>query len=180
MKSSNPVVTRFFGSRIQWAKFWALSGALLLQSCVTYAPDVSMVGRSREEIIALMGPPDPPAASPAEPNRLDFPRGPMGKQTFFVYFDEQGKATHFVQVLTEERFSQIRPEMSVEEVVRLIGVSRSTFGLARERGFVWSYRYFSPFCQWFQIEFTKEGKVRSTGYSKPPECRVGRVRIPVF
>ena len=155
-------------------------GALSLQACASYGPDTSFVGLSRCDVIARLGQPEPPATQPAEANRLDFPRGPMGKETFFIYFDDQGKAIRFVQSLTEERFSQILPGMSTEDVIRLIGVSRSTFGLARERGFVWNYRYLSPFCQWFQIEFAKEGKVRSTGYGKPPECQVRRALIPAF
>ena len=86
----------------------------------------------------------------------------------------------FEQVLTEERFARVVPDMSVKDVAQLIGRSRSTSGLARNRGFVWSYRYENPFCQWFQVEFTNEGKVRSAGYGKPPECRVGRVRAIAF
>jgi len=149
----------------------------LLTACVSYAPDAGIVGLSRDEVIARLGAPDPDAVAQG---RLDFLRGPMGKHTYFVYFDAQGKAVRFEQVLTEERFARIVPDMSVEEVAQLIGRSRSTFGLARNRGFVWSYRYENPLCQWFQVEFTIEGKVRSAGYSKPPECRVGRMRMMLF
>ena len=74
----------------------------------------------------------------------------------------------------------IRAGMTVDEVVELIGISRATFGLARDRGFVWSYRYQNPFCQWFQIEFSKENIVRSTGFGKPPECRGRRSFFPGF
>ena len=59
----------------------------------------------------------------------------MGKHTYVVYFDDQGKAIRFEQVLTEERFSQIVPGLSTEDVIQRIGISRSTFGLARNRGF---------------------------------------------
>ena len=162
------------------SKMLVLFSALSLQACASYGPDPTLVGLSREQVVARLGNPDPPASFPAEANRLDFPRGPMGKETFFVYFDDQSRAVRYVQSLTEDRFSQILPGMSRDEVVRLIGISRSTFGLARERGFVWNYRYLSPFCQWFQIEFTKEGTVRSTGYGKPPECQVRRVMMPGF
>ena len=153
--------------------------AVLFSGCASYAPDANIVGLSRDQVVARLGAPDPDAAARIQ-GRLDFLRGPMGKHTYFVYFDDQGKAVRFEQVLTEERFARIVPDMSVEDVVFLIGRSRSTFGLARNRGFVWSYRYENPLCQWFQVEFTNEGKVRSAGYSKPPECRVGRIRaIPL-
>ena len=150
-----------------------------LGGCASYAPSSSIIGLSREQVIERLGLPDP-AVSHGTSDRLDFPRGPMGKHTYFVYFDDKGRAIRFEQALTEERFSRIVPEMSTEDVIQLIGVSRSTFGLARNRGFVWSYRYENPFCQWFQVEFTIEAKVRSAGYSKAPECRVGRFRTLAF
>lgn len=150
-----------------------------LGGCASYAPSSSIIGLSREQVIERLGLPDP-AVSHGTLDRLDFPRGPMGKHTYFVYFDDKGRAIRFEQALTEERFSRIVPEMSTEEVIQLIGVSRSTFGLARNRGFVWSYRYENPLCQWFQVEFTIEAKVRSAGYSKAPECRVGRFRTLAF
>ena len=152
---------------------------MALSGCATYGPDRDFVGLTRNEVIDKLGRPDPEPPV-ANPPRLDFPRGPMGKHTYFVYFDDAGKVIRFEQALTEERFARIRPGMKTEEVVQLIGISRNTFGLARDRGFVWSYRYENPFCQWFQVEFTKEGEVRSSGYGKPPECRVGRVRMLGF
>ena len=157
----------------------SLVASALLASCASYAPSASIIGLSREQVIARLGNPEP-APSGDNPPRLDFPRGPMGKHTYFVYFDEQGKAVRFEQALTEARFSKIVPDISTEQVIQLIGISRSTFGLARDRGFVWSYRYENPLCQWFQVEFTTEGKVRSAGYSKAPECRVGRIRAVAF
>lgn len=42
--------------------------------------------------------------------------------------------------------------------------------LGRSRGVVWSYRYESAVCQWFQVELTREQTVRSAGYGRPPEC----------
>ncbi len=151
----------------------------VLTGCASYAPNSSIMGLSREQVIARLGSPDPDIPG-QNPGRLDFPRGPMGKHTYFVYFNDQGKVIRFEQVLTEERFSQIVPGLSTEDVIQRIGISRSTFGLARNRGFVWSYRYENPFCQWFQVEFTIEGTVRSAGFSKAPECRVGRLRFMMF
>lgn len=46
--------------------------------------------------------------------------------------------------------------------------------LARGHGMVTSYRYESPFCRWFQVEYTVEGLVRSTGFGFPPECLLDR------
>ncbi len=141
-----------------------------LQACTTYSPSNSMLGMSVSDVIEAMGKPDREIRL-TEGTRLEFPRGPKGKHTYFVNFDEQGKLVSWQQVLTEERFKKILPGMPEEEIVNLIGSGKERFGLARNRGYVWSYRYQTPLCQWFQIEFTAEKKVRSVGYGLPPECR---------
>jgi hypothetical protein len=35
---------------------------------------------------------------------------------------------------------------------------------------VWSYRYWTPFCQWFQVSVGDDGKVVETGYGIDPMC----------
>ncbi len=159
----------FFNTRLS-ASLMLL--ALLISGCATsYAPAPDIVGLSPQEVVARLGSPYPSPETLDGVARLEFPRGPYGKHTYIVYFDANGKADRFAQVLNEKNFARIKPDMDVSEVRELIGVSRDTFLLGRERGFVWNYRYITPLCQWFQIEFTKERKVRSTGYGLPPECR---------
>ena len=143
----------------------------LLAGCQTYGPSERFIGLSREQVIAQMGNPYPAPPDLSQAQRLDFPRGPFGNHTYSLKFDADGKVISYSQLLTEENFRQITPGMDVSEVTELIGVSRDQFGLARNRGYVWNFRYITPLCQWFQIEFTAENKVRSTGYSMPPECR---------
>ncbi len=147
--------------------------ALLISGCTAYAPNHGYIGLSREETIRALGRPNPQPDVLDTASRLDFPRGPFGKHTYSVYFDEQGRANGFRQLLTEENFGKIAPGMDKVDVINLIGISKDTFLLGRDRGSVWSYRYDTPLCRWFQIEFTQESKVRSAGYSKPPECRIG-------
>ncbi len=151
--------------------------ALLMAGCMTYAPSKSFIGLTRAEAISRLGNPNPMPSDLDTAQRLDFPRGPFGKHTYSVYFDERGKVANFRQLLSEENFAKIVRGMDASDVVTLIGVSKDRFMLARDRGYVWNYRYETPLCFWFQIEFTLEDKVRSTGYSKPPECRLGRLRL---
>ncbi len=152
-----------------------LSAGLLCGCATSYAPSSDIIGFSPEQVIARLGPPFPPPDSLDGVKRLDFPRGPYGKHTYIVEFDSDGRAERFAQVLDEKNFARIKPEMSTEEVREVIGVSRDTFVLGRDRGFVWNYRYLTTLCRWFQVEFTKEGKVRSSGYGIPPECRRPRL-----
>jgi hypothetical protein len=148
-----------------------LSSMLLsiLTACSSYAPPTNLTGVTRDELVAKMGQPDMQRQTPTG-TRLEFPRGPYGHHTWFVYLDAAGRATRAEQVLTELNFNQIIPGMVQDEVRQRLGRPSEVQGLARARGVVWSYRYENPFCQWFQVEISQEQQVRSAGYGEPPEC----------
>ncbi len=150
--------------------FWHWMGAVLLTGCAGYAPPSQLAGLTTEQIVARMGPPETQRQVQGG-TRLEFPRGPYGPQTWFVYFDAQGRAVRSEQVLNEANFIQILPGMDQSEVRERLGRPGEVEGLARDRGVVWSYRYDNPFCRWFQVEISREQKVRSAGYGEPPECR---------
>ena len=150
-------------------KLWSII-PLMLSACAPYAPDDRLLGQDRTWVIQALGAPS---------NELDFPvgrimmypKGPFGKHTYFVYLDKKNTVSRWTQVLDEKYFVQIKPGMSQDEVVEKIGISKDRFELARNRGYVWNYRYVNPHCFWFQIEFASDNTVRSSGYSRPPECR---------
>jgi hypothetical protein len=147
-----------------------LAFAATLYGCAGYAPSDQLVGKPRDEVLRLMGQPSTELDS-ADGRLMIYPRGPYGKHTYFVYTDTEGKVLHWSQVLNEKNFERIVPGMSRSEVISTIGESKIVFLLARDRGYVWSYRFINPYCFWFQIEFANDDTVRSTGYGKPPECR---------
>jgi hypothetical protein len=149
---------------------FALS-VLVLYGCSGYAPHNTMLGSSRDQVIQVMGKPAIEISIP-EGHVMQYPRGPFGKHTYFVHLNPDDKVIRWTQVLVEKNFARIRPGMHRDEVVATIGESKAVFGLARDRGYVWNYRYVTPHCFWFQIEFASDDTVRSTGYGKPPECRV--------
>lgn len=146
-----------------------LMGLLMLTACSSYSPPADLNHISRDALVARMGQPDTERQS-ATGSRLEFPRGPMGHHTWFVYLDATGRATHAEQVLTESNFNQIVAGMTQDEVRQRLGRPSETQGLGRSRGVVWNYRYENQFCQWFQVEIAQDAKVRSTGYGEPPEC----------
>lgn len=141
----------------------------MLTACSSYGPPANLSSVIRDDLVARMGQPEM-VRQTATGSRLEFPRGPMGHDTWFVDLDATGHATRAEQVLTEPNFNQITPAMSQEEVRQRLGRPSVTQGLGRSRGVVWSYRYENQFCQWFQVEITQDQKVRSTGYGQPPEC----------
>jgi hypothetical protein len=105
-----------------------------------------------------------------EGSRLVYPRGPYGRHTYFVDLNSQGLVTRWEQVLAEENFKRIQPNQTKAAVEALIGPSFIKTQLARNRGEVWAYRFETPFCIWFEIEFSAQYAVRSARYGFPPEC----------
>ena len=95
---------------------------------------------------------------------LHFPRGPAGSHTYFVYLDDNDRVLRWEQVLTEDRFNSIQPGMTKDQIIQILGVTKIIHGLARNRGSVWHYRYETPHCKSFVIEFTPEDIIRSTEY----------------
>ena len=143
---------------------------LLLAACSAYAPPEAVIGMSRDEVLLRMGKPDMELPS-KDGSRLEFPRGPFGRHTWFVYLDGNGKVSRVEQVLTEQNFSRISPDMTQAEVRQLLGRPSAVQGLARDRGVLWNYRFENNDCLWFQVELSLEQRVRSAGYGEPPECR---------
>ena len=149
-----------------------------LTACSSYGPPASLAGVTESQLVARMGQPE--TRRPLDGGtRLEFPGGAYGRQTWFVDLDASGQAVRSEQVLTEKNFNQITPGMGRDEVRRRLGRPGEVRGLARDRGIVWSYRYESAFCQWFQVEIAADGTVRSAGYGEPPECdRPNEIIIP--
>ena len=152
---------------------WSLTSLSILTACSSYAPPANLTGVTTDQLVAQMGQPDMQRQIDGG-TRLEFPRGPYGKHTWFVYLDATGHVTRSEQVLTEKNFIQISPNMDPDEVRFRLGRPSEVQELGRSRGIVWSYRYESPLCQWFQVEISKEQKVRSAGYGQPPECDAKR------
>lgn len=143
----------------------------IMFGCAGYSPHQgylgqrpNVVGETREVLLSLMGHPEREQSSPDGMQVLHFPRGPAGSHTYFIYLDQNDKVMRWEQVLTEDRFDTIQPGMSKDQVIGILGITKITHGLARNRGYVWHYRYENPHCKSFVIEFALDDTVRSAGY----------------
>lgn len=153
-------------------RFLACAAAIALVSCSTaYSPKGIPAGSSEAAVIQAMGPPTGQRTLPDGGKRLEFARGPFGKETYMLDFDAQGRMQRWEQVLNEANFAKIKPGMDKSEVVAALGRPSdiSGYGLHEKRQ-AWSYRYDTPFCIWFQIGMTMQGKVVDTGYGPDPIC----------
>ncbi|HPM68647.1 MAG TPA: hypothetical protein PLX45_20455 [Piscinibacter sp.] len=156
-----------------WNRILSLAAvALASAGCVNMNNPTRLVpGASADEIRQWLGEPSGryPLAGGAQ--RLEYARGPFGKQTWMLDVDAGGRLTSATQVLTETQFNAIRAGATADEVLRTIG-RPSNVGYVgwHKTQTVWSYRYASPFCQWFQVGLSEAGVVEDTGYGPDPIC----------
>lgn len=155
--------------RMAWAGL-LVSG--LLGACAGLKTQPLPAGLDRAAVLQRMGAPHTERKLDSG-TRLEYPGGPFGVETWFVYLDASGRVTRSEQVLTEANFAQVSPQMGQDAVLALLGRPGEVQILGRDRGVVWSYRYDNQKCQWFQAEISADQKVRSAGMGTPPECLGG-------
>ncbi len=63
------------------------------------------------------------------------------------------------------------PARRCRDLLLALGSPSHRRGGGWQGGEVWSWRYVSTFCQWFQVSVI-EGKVRDTSYGPDPICDV--------
>jgi hypothetical protein len=142
-----------------------------LAGCAGYGPGPLVSGVSEVEVVNRMGPPTGNHVGPDGLRRLEFARGPYGRHTYMVDLDGQGRVRSWEQVLTEERFNVVPVGASRADVLYRLGRPSEVISIPRRNELVWSYRYESPFCQWFQVSLDRtSSRVTSTGYGVDPLC----------
>lgn len=143
---------------------------LALAGCAGYSPSGLPAGTTQQQVVERMGPPTGryPAADGGE--RLEFARGPMGKHTYMLDFDADRRLLRWEQVLTEKNFYALTIGMSRDEVLRRIGRPSDVRFLSRQQHQLWSYRYETPFCVWFQVSLDTADRVAELGNNIDPQC----------
>ncbi|MBX3606385.1 MAG: hypothetical protein KF788_13985 [Piscinibacter sp.] len=147
----------------------ALGLAVGMAGCAT-DPTRLAPGSSADSVRATLGPPTAEYPLPDGGRRLEYARGPMGKHTWMLDFDARGALLGTQQVLTEKQFNAIRAGISQDELRRTLGSPSERSVIGWQNQVVWSYRYDSLFCQWFQVGINPQGQVVDTGYYPDPIC----------
>lgn len=148
-----------------WIIFFS---ALLLSACGAYLGyDLKPGEDSLEDVVRALGNPAMRWQNEDGSAQLAFPRGPMGYHTYMATIGADGKLRHIVNVLDEKNFARIRPGMSKEEVLRILGPSYPNWTVYFERRdeLVWEWRYCDTWNEAarFNVLFDNtSGKVRST------------------
>ena len=145
----------------------------LLMACQAYGPQGLAPGASKAQVQAQMGDAtashSPPADRPQVASRLEFARGPLGKHTYMLDFDAQGRLLAWEQVLTEPQFFKVTPGWRDAEVRALLGTPSNVRSVGWRGETVWAYRYESAFCVWFEISLIN-ALVVGTGNGPDPLC----------
>jgi len=150
----------------------APAAAALLGGCAGYSPQSLPVGTPLADITTALGPPTGRYTLPDSTQRVEYARGPAGRHTYMIDLDAQGRLARWEQVLTERNFNAITAGMDRDTVLQRLGRPSHVRGQGWPAvpGVVWSYRYETTFCQWFQMSIDNGGKVLDTGYAPDPRC----------
>lgn len=145
--------------------------AATLAACSAFAPVSIRPGQTTDEVTQSMGQPTNRYALPQGGSRLEYARGPYGKQTYMVDIGADGRVQQVQQVLTEANFSTVHPGETREELLMRLGRPSERRGAFRNTE-LWAYRYEAVFCQWFVVTMNPDGRVRDAGYVPDPLCDV--------
>lgn len=148
----------------------ALALAALLAACAASGPQRFAPGSTRATVLQGMGAPTAEHPLPAGGRRLEYAGGAFGRQTHMFDFDATDRLLHWQQVRDEAHFNAIQAGMGAGEVLSRIGQPSTTWPIPRQRQLVWSYRYSSPFCQWFMVGMGPDNRVVDTSYGPDPLC----------
>jgi hypothetical protein len=151
--------------------------AVLFAGCAQTPP---AAGEPRDAVLARWGTPTGRHALPAGGERLEYASGPFGRTTWMIDLDAAGRVTAARQVLNEAHFAEFSeavaraPGMSRAELLRTLGTPGERRGAGLVGGEVWSWRYPTNDCLWFQVSIdTAADRVRSAGYGIDWTCDAG-------
>ena len=154
----------------RWPGLLAAGIGLVLAACAPVAPTL---GQSGDALLGQWGAPTDRHTLPGGGQRLEYATGPWGRTTWMIDLDRDGRVRSAEQVLNTAHFADV--------AVRARGLTRQAvqFELGRpgERkavgwlgGELWSWRYPTNDCLWFQVSFDAQGLATGAAYNIDPAC----------
>ena len=149
--------------------------ALAMAGCASYRPLQVQPGMDAAQAAALIGRPTGQYPGPNGQTRLEFATGPYGRVTWMVDLDASGTVIAAPeQVLNEAYFSWIQQHAPGRDAAWLryhLGRPGEVMRLGWIGGQVWSWRYPTFDCLWFQVTLNDDGSLRDAGgYGIDPRC----------
>jgi hypothetical protein len=147
----------------------AVCAAGVLVACAGNMPPKDLNGRSEAQVVQAMGQPTGRYPLPDNGRRLEFAKGPAGRETYMIDLDAQGRVVQSDQVLDANHFDVVSPGMKRDDLLRFIGRPCERAGV-RGGGEIWSWRYANNNCLWWQAQVDAQGVVVGAGYAAMPSC----------
>ena len=128
------------------------------------------VGDGIDDVRQRLGPPGYEHATSDGGRNLLYP---IGRQTYLLAFDAQGRLQRWENVLDEAHFALVSPGMTREQVLQQLGEPTEVWGVRYHSQTVWTYRFVGPFCLLFHVGLTPAGIVEDASYGPDPRCERG-------
>ena len=148
-----------------------------LPGCDYFAEKKLVPGVHTEaDVRNFMGKPEMIREEPDGSRRLEYPRSPMGSQTYFVYLDRNGKYVAMEKAMSEANFAKVRPGMGKDDVRGILGKQTDILPLKLKDVEVWSWRYEGDgnTTMLFNVTFDNgSGKVTAIGRERDPRTHGG-------
>lgn len=146
-----------------------LAAAVLLAGCATPPPEP---GTAAADVFRLWGEPTAQHALADGGHRLEYATGPYGRTTWMLDLDADGRLQRARQVLNESEFADLMatPNLRRGEVLRRLGAPGERRPMGWMGGEIWSWRYPTNDCLWFEVSLSTTGRVTGSGYAVDPRC----------
>ena len=141
-----------------------LAITLTLSACASYDGHSLRAGASTEsEVRGVMGAPALEFTGDDGAKRLVYPRGPLGTQTFMASVGRDGVLQEVKPVLKDGTFNRIRPGLTEQDILHMIGPPGETMHFARSDTTAWDYRYVDTwgYLAIFSVTYDNKGIVVS-------------------
>lgn len=149
-----------------------VAAVLVLSGCAALAP-LPTPGQNEADVLQRFGTPTARYPMAGGASRLEFATGPYGRETWMVDLDAAGRVGAVRQVLSDTALADFQgraPGMSRDELLRTLGRPGERRGGGWQGGEVWSWRYPTNDCLWFQVSIGDDGIVRDGAFGTDPRC----------
>jgi len=153
--------------------YLSLSAVVALAGCA--GPGVTPLpnGADQAAVTGAWGAPTGRYGLPGGGTRLEYATGPFGRHTWMVDLDDAGRLKATEQVLDDRHLQAVQgqlPGMSRDELLRTLGRPGERRAGGWQGGEVWSWRYDTHLCLWFQVSIGDDGVVRDGAFGPDPAC----------
>lgn len=143
--------------------------ALAISACAPLPP---VPGMASSELLQTWGAPTARYRLDAGAERLEYASGPFGRTTWMVDVDPSGRVKQARQVLNEAEFLAVQSATALRRdgLLRWLGTPGERRPGGWAGGEVWSWRYPTNDCLWFQASVAEDGRVTGAAYGIDPSC----------